>query len=580
MQFICYKNYQGTIQMTKKKLGMYKNLTNYGDSEFSIFLRKAFIKGMGYSEEMLNKPIIGITNTYSDYNPCHGNVPDLIKSVKAGILSSDAIPLEFPTISIHESFAYPTSMYLRNLMSIDTEEMIKAQPMDACVLIGGCDKTVPAQLMGAFSANIPSIQLVTGPMLTGSHRGERVGACTDCRGYWAKFRAEEIDLAEINEVNNQLVPTVGTCGVMGTASTMALITEALGMMISNGASAPAVSAERRRIAEETGKVAVEIAKKSLNPKNFVTIKNFKNALTVLSAIGGSTNGIVHLTAMAGRLGIDIDLNEFDKMTKDTPMIVDLKPSGSGYMEDLFKSGGLPRILNELKDYLYLDAITITGKTIQEIIEKHNYDWKQEIIRKVENPIFDKGSIAVLKGNLAPGSAIIKQSAASKNLLTHEGVVEVFENLEDLANRIDSDDLNVTKESVLLLKNIGPIGAPGMPEAGLIPIPKKLAKQGVKDMVRISDGRMSGTAAGTIILHVCPEAAAGGTLDIVESGDIIRLDVKQRLLELKLSNEEIVTRKKNKKRNIEIERRGYDKIFHESVLQADKGADFDFLRPVK
>ncbi len=566
--------------MTKKKSGMYKNLTNYGDSEFSIFLRKAFIKGMGYSEEMLNKPIIGITNTYSDYNPCHGNVPDLIKSVKAGILSSGAIPLEFPTISIHESFAYPTSMYLRNLMSIDTEEMMKAQPMDACVLIGGCDKTVPAQLMGAFSANIPAIQLVTGPMLTGSHRGERVGACTDCRGYWAKFRAEEINLAEINEVNNQLVPTVGTCGVMGTASTMALITEALGMMISNGASAPAVSAERRRIAEKTGKVAVEIANKSFNPKSFLTLKNFKNALTVLSAIGGSTNGIVHLTAMAGRLGLDINLNEFDKMTKDTPMIVDLKPSGSGYMEDLFKSGGLPRILNELKDYLYLDAITVTGETIQEIIEKNNYNWKQDVIRKVEDPIFDKGSIAVLKGNLAPGSAIIKQSAASKELLTHEGVVEVFENLEDLANRIDSDDLNVTKDSILLLKNIGPIGAPGMPEAGLIPIPKKLAKQGVKDMVRISDGRMSGTAAGTIILHVCPEAAAGGTLDIVESGDIIKLDVKKRLLELKLTDEEIAIRKKNKKSNKEIKRRGYDKIFHESVLQADKGADFDFLRHVK
>ena len=566
--------------MTKKNSGMYKNLTNYGDSEFSIFLRKAFIKGMGYSEEMLNKPIIGITNTYSDYNPCHGNVSDLIKSVKAGILSSGAIPLEFPTISIHESFAYPTSMYLRNLMSIDTEEMIKAQPMDACVLIGGCDKTVPAQLMGAFRANIPAIQLVTGPMLTGSHRGERVGACTDCRGYWAKFRAEEIDLAEINEVNNQLVPTVGTCGVMGTASTMALITEALGMMISNGASAPAVSAERRRIAEETGKMAVEIATKSFNPKNFLTIKNFKNALTVLSAIGGSTNGIVHLTAMAGRLGIDIDLNEFDKMTKDTPMIVDLKPSGSGYMEDLFKSGGLPRILNELKDFLYLDAITVTGETVQEIIDKNKYNWKQEVIRKVENPIFDKGSIAVLKGNLAPRSAIIKQSAASKELLAHEGVVEVFENLEDLENRIDSDDLNVTKDSILLLKNIGPIGAPGMPEAGLIPIPKKLAKQGVKDMVRISDGRMSGTAAGTIILHVCPEAAAGGTLDIVKTGDIIKLDVKERLLELKLSDEEIATRKKSKKSNREIKRRGYNKIFHESVLQADKGADFDFLRPVK
>ena len=566
--------------MSNKKKGMYKNLTSYGDSGFSIFLRKAFIKGMGYSEEMLGKPIIGITNTYSDYNPCHGNVPDLIKSVKAGILSSGAIPLEFPTITIHESFAYPTSMYLRNLMSIDTEEMLRAQPMDACVLIGGCDKTVPAQIMGAFSAEMPAIQLVTGPMLTGSHKGERVGACTDCRRYWAKFRAEEIDENEINEVNNQLVPTVGTCGVMGTASTMALITEALGMMVTNGASAPAVSAERRRIAEETGRVAVEIANKSYKPKDFLTIKNFQNALTVLSAIGGSTNGIVHLTAMAGRLGIDINLNDFDQMTKDTPMIVDLKPSGSGYMEDLFKSGGLPRILNEIRDYLHLDTMTVSGISLKEVIDKNNYDWPQQIIRKTNDPIFDKGSIAVLNGNLAPGSAIIKQSAASKDLLVHEGIVEVFEDLEDLANRIDSEDLNVTKDSVLLLRNIGPLGAPGMPEAGLIPIPKKLAKVGVKDMVRISDGRMSGTASGTIVLHVCPEAAAGGNLNIVESGDVIKLDVYKRLIELKLTDEEIKIRHNNKKDKKIIKRRGYNKMFYDTVLQADKGVDFDFLRPVK
>ena len=566
--------------MSNKKKGMYKNLTSYGDSGFSIFLRKAFIKGMGYSEEMLGKPIIGITNTYSDYNPCHGNVPDLIKSVKAGILSSGAIPLEFPTITIHESFAYPTSMYLRNLMSIDTEEMLRAQPMDACVLIGGCDKTVPAQIMGAFSAEMPAIQLVTGPMLTGSHKGERVGACTDCRRYWAKFRAEEIDENEINEVNNQLVPTVGTCGVMGTASTMALITEALGMMVTNGASAPAVSAERRRIAEETGRVAVEIANKSYKPKDFLTIKNFQNALTVLSAIGGSTNGIVHLTAMAGRLGIDINLNDFDQMTKDTPMIVDLKPSGSGYMEDLFKSGGLPRILNEIRNYLHLDTMTVSGISLKEVIDKNNYDWPQQIIRKTNDPIFDKGSIAVLNGNLAPGSAIIKQSAASKDLLVHEGIVEVFEDLEDLANRIDSEDLNVTKDSVLLLRNIGPLGAPGMPEAGLIPIPKKLAKVGVKDMVRISDGRMSGTASGTIVLHVCPEAAAGGNLNIVESGDVIKLDVNKRLIELKLTDEEIKIRHNNKKDKKIIKRRGYNKMFYDTVLQADKGVDFDFLRPVK
>ena len=566
--------------MNRKTKGMYKNLTSYGDSGFSIFLRKAFIKGMGYSEEMLSKPIIGITNTYSDYNPCHGNVPDLIKSVKSGILASGAIPLEFPTITIHESFAYPTSMYLRNLMSIDTEEMLRAQPMDACVLIGGCDKTVPAQIMGAFSADIPAIQLVTGPMLTGSHKGERVGACTDCRRYWAKFRAEEIDENEINEVNNQLVPTVGTCGVMGTASTMALITEALGMMVTNGASAPAVSAERRRIAEETGRIAVEIANKSYKPKDFLTIKNFQNALTILSAIGGSTNGIVHLTAMAGRLGIDINLNDFDQMTKNTPMIVDLKPSGSGYMEDLFKSGGLPRILNEMKEYLHLDAMSVSGISLREIIDKNNFDWPQQVIRKTKDPIFDKGSIAVLNGNLAPGSAIIKQSAASKELLVHEGIVEVFEDLEDLANRIDSEDLNVTKDSILLLRNIGPLGAPGMPEAGLIPIPKKLAKLGVKDMVRISDGRMSGTASGTIVLHVCPEAAAGGNLNIVESGDIIKLDVYKRLIELKLTDDEIKLRHDNKKNKKSIKRRGYNKIFFDSVLQADKGVDFDFLRPTK
>jgi dihydroxy-acid dehydratase len=566
--------------MTDKKRGMYKNLTSYGDEGFSIFLRKAFIKGLGYTDEMLDRPIVGITNTYSDYNPCHGNVPDLIKSVKSGILSSGAIPLEFPTITVHESFAHPTSMYLRNLMSIDTEEMLRAQPMDACVLIGGCDKTVPAQLMGAFSTDIPVIQLVTGPMLTGSHRGERVGACTDCRRYWAKFRAEEIDEDEINEVNNQLVPTVGTCGVMGTASTMALITEALGIMLPNGACAPAVSAERKRIAEETGRVAVQIASKDFRPSKFLTIKNFQNALTVLSAIGGSTNGIIHLTAIAGRLGFDLNLNDFDEMTKNTPMIVDLKPSGSGYMEDLFKSGGLPRILVELKDYLHLDTLSVTGQTLKQLIDKTNFTWPQEIIRKKDNPIFEKGSIAVLNGNLAPGSAIIKQSAASKELLYHEGKVEVFENLEDLASRIDSDDLDVTKDSILLLRNIGPIGAPGMPEAGLIPIPKKLAKQGVKDMVRISDGRMSGTASGTIVLHVCPESAVGGPLNVVESGDFIKLDVNNRSLELMLSDKEIKLRMDNKKLNINSKRRGYNKLFHETVLQADKGVDFDFLRPVE
>ena len=560
--------------MTNNESGMKKNLTNYGDKGFSIFLRKAFIKGLGYSDEMLDKKIIGITNTFSDYNPCHGNVPDLIKSVKTGILSNGAIPLEFPTITIHESFANPTSMYLRNLMSIDTEEMLRAQPMDACVLIGGCDKTVPAQIMGGLSADIPIIQLVTGPMLTGSFRGERVGACTDCRRFWASYRAEELNNEDIEEVNNQLVPTVGTCGVMGTASTMAIITEALGLMLPNSACAPAVSADRKRIAENTGKIAVKIANENLKPSSFLSKKNFLNALMVLSSIGGSTNGLVHLTAMAGRLGIKIDLGEFDNLTKNLPMIVDLKPSGSGYMEDLYKAGGSQRIFYELRDFLYLDAKSVNGTSIGDDI-KGSAKWSQDIITNKSNPIFNAGSIAVLKGSLAPNSAIIKQSAASENLLIHEGKAVVFEGLEDLANRIDTDDLDVTKDDVLVLKSIGPKGGPGMPEAGLIPIPKKLARQGVKDMVRISDGRMSGTASGTIVLHVTPESYENGPLAIVQDGDLIKLDVPNRRIDLKISEKEIAKRIK-KKEKMSIKRRGYNKIYMEHVTQADKGVDFDFL----
>ena len=561
--------------MSSKLKGMKKNLTNYGDNEFSIFLRKAFIKGLGYSDEMLEKPIIGITNTYSDYNPCHGNVSDLVKSVKSGILSSGAIPLEFPTITIHESFAHPTSMYLRNLMSIDTEEMLRAQPMDACVLIGGCDKTVPAQLMGGFSSEIPIIQLVTGPMLTGSYNGERVGACTDCRRFWASYRAEEINLDEINKVNNQLVPTVGTCGVMGTASTMAILTEALGLMIPSGACAPAVSSERRRIAEKTGIESVRIANLKHIPKKYVTLKNFENALVTLSAIGGSTNGLVHLTAIAGRLGYKIDLKRFDELTKNIPMIVDLKPSGIGFMEDLYNAGGVPRILYEIKDYLNLDAVDVTGKKLGDLL-KGNDKWQQNVIKTKHNPIFEKGSIAVLYGNLAPRSAIIKQSAASKDLLYHEGKAVVFNGLADLANRIDSEDLNVDKDSVLVLQNIGPRTAPGMPEAGLIPIPKKLAKLGIKDMVRISDGRMSGTASGTIVLHVCPETDENEVFSVIQDGDLIRLDVVNRSLDLLVDNNEINKRLSKKPKKQVIHKRGYNKLFMEHVTQADDGVDFDFL----
>ena len=562
--------------MDDKKTGIKQNLTNYGDVGFSTFLRKSFIKGLGYSDEMLDKPIVGIINTFSDYNSCHGNVPDLIQSVRAGILAKGAIPLEFPTISVHEAFSYPTSMYLRNLMAMDTEEMIRAQPMDSCVLIGGCDKTVPAQLMGALSVDMPVIQLVTGPMLTGSHRGERVGACTDCRRLWTKFRADEIDEAEINEANNQLVPTVGTCGVMGTASTMAMIAETLGIMPPDSSCAPAVSSERRRISEKTGQIAVDIAINKRRPSSILTAKSFENALMVLLAIGGSTNALIHLAAIAGRMGIKLDMESFDALSRTIPVIVDLKPSGEGYMEDLYKAGGLPRILLELKDKLHLDVSTVTGKTLGQTIEKTEFSWQQTIVKSAADPIYREGGMAVLKGNLAPNTAIIKQSAASDSLLTHSGRAVVFDGLEDLANRIDSEELDVHKEDILVLRYIGPKGAPGMPEAGLIPIPKKLARQGVKDMVRISDGRMSGTASGTIILHVCPEAADGGPLALVQTGDKISLDVNSRSLHLHVEDSELASRREALDLSRFIAKRGYHKLYMEHVLQADEGVDFDFL----
>ncbi len=560
--------------------GMRKGLTSYGDQGFSLFLRKAFIKGAGFTDAALDRPVIGIADTGSDYNPCHGNAPQLIEAVKRGIMLAGGLPMKFPTISIHESFAAPTSMYLRNLMSMDTEEMVRGQPMDAVVLIGGCDKTVPAQLMGAASAGIPAIQLITGSMLTGSHRGERVGACTDCRRYWGKYRAEEIDAEEIADVNNQLVASVGTCSVMGTASTMACIAEALGMTVPGGASPPAVTADRIRIAEQTGAQAVQMARDGLTIDKILTPAAFENAMRVLLSIGGSTNGIVHLTAIAGRMGLDIDLAALDRMGRDTPVLLDLKPSGQHYMEDFHHAGGMATLLRELKPLLKLNAMTVTGRTLGKEIEAAGPGFKQDVVRTIANPIFPQGGMAVLRGNLAPGGAIIKQSAADARLMEHEGRAVVFENLEDMVKRIDRDDLDVNADDILVLKNIGPKGAPGMPEAGYIPIPRKLARAGVKDIVRISDGRMSGTAFGTIVLHVTPESAIGGPLAHVNSGDRIRLSVKNREIALLVSDAELAARAAAHPVVEPTADRGYKKLFLQCVTQADKGVDFDFLRPSK
>lgn len=566
--------------MSNKPAGMKKGLTSYGDQGFSLFLRKAFIKGAGYTNAALERPVIGITNTGSGFNPCHGNMPQLLEAVKRGVMLAGGLPVDFPTISIHESFSAPTSMFLRNLMSMETEELLRAQPMDAVVLIGGCDKTVPAQLMGAASAGLPAIQLITGSMLTGSHRGERVGACTDCRRYWGKYRANEIDAIEVEAVNDQLVASVGTCSVMGTASTMACIAEALGMTVPGGASPPAVTADRMRIAEETGRQAVRMAKEGLTIDQILTEKALENAMRVLLAIGGSTNGIVHLTAIAGRMGFDVDLDALDRMGRQTPVLLDLKPSGQHYMEDFHHAGGMATLLRELKPLLHLDALTVTGRTLGQEIEAAGPGFAQDVVKSAKQPIYPQGGIAVLRGNLAPGGAIIKQSAADPDLMAHEGRAVVFENIEDLVTRIDRDDLDVNADDVLVLKNIGPKGAPGMPEAGYIPIPQKLARAGVKDMIRISDGRMSGTAFGTIVLHVTPEAAVGGPLAHVQSGDRIRLNVANRELSLLVSEQELTDRA-NKNPVVEpVAERGYRKLFLDTVTQADKGVDFDFLRAVE
>jgi dihydroxy-acid dehydratase len=553
-------------------------LTSYGDADFSLFLRKAFIKAMGFSEAALDRPIVGITNTYSDFNPCHGNVPQLIEAARRGVMLAGGLPMVFPTMSIHESFAAPTSMYLRNLMAMETEEMIRAQPMDAVILIGGCDKTIPAQMMAAASSEVPAVILPTGPMAAGSHRGERLGACTDCRRLWAQYRAGGIDAAEIAEINGKLVSSVGTCTVMGTASTMACIAEAMGLALPMSASAPATSAERFRLAEATGTAAVALAERD-GPRmaEVLSPAAFRNAMTVLQALGGSTNAVVHLAAVAGRLGRRLDLAEFDAIGRAVPVLVDLRPSGTGFMGVFHDAGGLPRLLAEIADLLDAAAPTVFGGTLADGIATAPR-FEDRVIRRRAAPVAPTGGIAVLAGNLAPGGAVIKHSAAAPGLLQHEGRAVVFDGIEDMTARLDDPATGIAAEDVLVLRNIGPRGAPGMPEAGYIPIPRYLAQQGVKDMVRISDARMSGTAFGAVVLHVTPEAAAGGPLAIVQTGDRIRLDVEARRLDLLIPEAEFARRMAALPPPPEPPPRGYAKLFHEQVLQADEGLDFDFLRP--
>jgi dihydroxy-acid dehydratase len=554
--------------------GLSGRLTQYGDRDFAAFLRRSFARSTGLGDEALGKPVVGIVDTSSDFNNCHRALPELLAAVERGVWQAGGLPRRFPVLSLGEVFLEPSAMMFRNLMAMAAEAMLTAQPLDAAVLAGGCDKTMPALAMAAASADVPAVALVTGPMLTGSVDGERVAACSDCRRFWGQYRRGEIDAAALGRVERQLAPTAGTCGVMGTASTMALVLEALGLMLPGGASVPAVHAERLRHGEETGRLAIALAGSGRTLRTLLSEKSFENALRVLQAVGGSTNAVIHLTALAGRVGIRLPLRKLEEAS-DTPLLVDLKPSGAGYMEDFHRAGGLGVVLRELRPMLHLDVPAIDGRTLGDrLAGQYAFPAWQNVIRPLRDPLNREGSLVALWGSLAPEGAVLKRSAASPGLLRKTGRAVVFPSLADLAARIDAPDLDVTAEDVLVLQNAGPLGGPGMPEAGAFPVPRKLA--GVKDMVRVSDARMSGTAFGTVVLHVSPEAAVGGPLGLVRTGDRVRLDVPARRLDLLVEPAELEARRAAW-RPPPGPARGYARLYGRHVQQAHLGADFDFLR---
>ena len=561
--------------MNETARGVDRNLTNYADAGFSRYLRRAFLASAGYDGGDLERPVIGVIDTSSDYNTCHRDMPQLVESVKRGVLEAGGLPMVFPTISLGEILLSPTAMLYRNLMAMETEEMIRAQPMDAVVLLGGCDKTLPAQLMASASVEVPAIHLVAGSMLTGDWRGERLGACTDCRRYWAQHRAGDLDEQAIVGVRQSLCPTSGTCMVMGTASTMACLAEALGMMLPGAASPAAVTGARLRMGVATGRQAVALAVKGRTARDILTRAAFENGLKVLAALSGSTNAVVHLLAIAGRAGVELSLDDFDAFAKQVPLLVDCKPAGVGYMEDFDKAGGVPVLLKALEGVLDLDVVGVDGKTLGEQLQtvEPPADW-QTTIRTLDAPLGPASSLVVLKGSLAPDGAVLKKASSSPHLHKHRGPAVVFDGPDD-AVRVDDPALAITPEHVLVMRYAGPV-AMGMPEAGSMPLPKYLAEQGVKDMVRISDGRMSGTAYGTVVLHVAPEAAVGGVLALVRDGDMIELDVEAGRMDLLVEEEELARRRAELVLPV-LPKRGWRRLYGERVMQANYGADLDFMR---
>jgi dihydroxy-acid dehydratase len=543
------------------------------------FARRAWLRAQGFSRAVFDgRPIIGICNSWSELNNCNAHLRQVAEAVKRGVWSAGGVALEFPTISLGEMFLKPTSMLYRNLMAMDVEESIRAHPLDGAVLLCGCDKTTPAQLMGAASADVPAILVPGGPMLAGEWRGRRLGSGTDGRKLYDEYRAGRISDEEWCEIEGCIARSAGHCTVMGTASTMTSLAEALGMTLPGCANIPAPDSRRLAAAEASGRRIVEMVYEDLRPSRILTPEAFENAITVLMALGGSTNAVIHLIAIAGRLGIELRLADFDRISRHTPVLANIKPSGEYLMEDFFYAGGLPALMKEILPLLHRHCLTVTGRSVGENVEAAQC-FQPEVIRPLSRPLHPEGGIAVLYGNLAPGGAVLKQTAASPRLLRHRGRAYVFENYEDMCAQIDRDDLPVEETTVLVMKNCGPKGGPGMPEWGHIPLPKKLLNRGVQDVVRISDARMSGTSFGTVVLHVAPESAIGGPLAAVRTGDEILLDVPARRIELCLSEQEVQRRLKTFTPPPPAYERGYGRLFLEHVMQADQGCDFDFLRPV-
>ena len=548
----------------------------YGSNDMRQFGHHSRTAQMGYSRaDYLGKPIIAIINTWSDINACHSHFRQRAEEVKRGVLQAGGFPLEMPAIALAEVFQKPTTMLYRNLLAMETEELLRSYPVDGAVLMGGCDKTTPALLMGAISMNLPAIFMPAGPMLRGHWRDQTLGSGSDVWKYWAEKRAGNITDKQWLEIEDGIARSPGHCMTMGTASTMTSAAEALGFTLPGAASIPAADSRHGRMAAETGRRIVEMVWEDLKPRDFLTSKSVDNAITTVLALGGSTNAVVHLVAVARRAGVALALDRFDALSRNTPLIANIRPAGKYLMEDFFYAGGLRALLSEIDDLLDLDARTVNGRTLGENVAGAEV-FNRDVILERDKALVGSGSLAVLRGNLAPDGAVIKPAAAEERLLKHTGPAVVFSDYNDMAARIDDPTLDVTPDSVLVLQNAGPLGAPGMPEWGQLPIPKKILAQGVRDMLRISDARMSGTSYGACVLHVAPESFVGGPLAFVRDGDLIELDVEKRSLQLKVDDADLVRRRASWKKPAPRFERGYGALYQQHITQADQGCDFDFL----